>query len=179
MNATDVLDAYLDQHCKSKTVLRGKPPRHGERNKASSSSPKRLSVYESFRRAVGPLPPASSPARRSKEANPAIPTDRRSTQISKQHKGKETPIPLDNTTQRPANVPLAGSARQLQTTSKPAAFPEQHRGAYRGWPKATVKHSNSLPDLLGAARNDHAFFLSSCACPCPLPLSVQLKTQST
>ena len=151
MNATDVLDAYLDQHCKSKAVLRGKPPRHGERNKVSSSSPKSLSAYKSFRRAAGPLSPASSPAWRSKEANPAIPTDRRSTQISKQHKGKETLVPLDNTAQRSANVPLAGSACKQQIASVPSASPEQHKRANRGWPKATIRHGNSLLDLSGAA----------------------------
>lgn len=171
MNATDVLDAYLDQHCKrsfqsSKTVLRGKPPCHGEQNKTSSSSPKRASAYGSLRKAPGPLSPASSPAKRSKEANPAIPTDEGSAQISKQHKLKDTPNPMNNTAQRcAASMPLAGRACQQQTASKPSASAEQRKGAYRGWPKAEVKRSITLPVLSGAARDDHASCFSSCPCP--------------
>ena len=158
MNATDVLDAYLDQNCKrsfqsSKSVLRGKPPRHGERTKTSSLSPKRVSACESLRKAAGPLSPANSCARRIKEANLATLTDRRSTQISKQHKVKETPHPFNNTAQRSASEPLASSARQ-----QPSTFPEELKEAYKGWPKAAVKHGTSLPILSGAARDEHAIF---------------------
>lgn len=167
MNATDVLDAYLDQNCKrsfqsSKSVLRGKPPRHGERTKTSSLSPKRVSACESLRKAAGPLSPANSRARRIKEANLAILTDRRSTQISKQHKVKETPHPFNNTAQRSASVPLASSARQ-----QPSTFPEEHKEAYK---KAAVKHGTSLPILSGAARDEHATFSITFYCLYAPPL---------
>ena len=163
MNATDVLDAYLDQHCKrsfqsSTNVLRGKPPRHGERNKTSSSSPKRVLAHESLRKAAGPLSPASSPARRIRQENPAIPTNRRSTQISKQHKVKETSPALNRTAQRSVSVPLATSAPQQQIASEPSTSSERHKVACRGWPKAAVKHGG-LPILSGAAPEYHVFLI--------------------
>lgn len=155
MNATDVLDAYLDQHCKrsfqsSKSMLRGRPPRHGERNKAIRSSPKHVKASD-----AGSLSPFSSPARRSNDATPAIPRDTRSIQTSKQHSSKAASNPLHKTPERSASMPVAG---QQQTASTPSASPTQHKEAYRRWQKAEVEHSSSLPVLPGPAHLDHASF---------------------
>lgn len=145
MTATDVLDAYLDQHCKSsfqssKTMLRGRPLRHGERNKPSRSSAKQLKASDD-----GPF---SSPARRSQDANPALHSDRRSSQTCKQHTSKEASIPTHKTPQRSASVRIAG---QQQTASKSSAPLTQYKETYRRWEKAEVGHSSSLPALSGAA----------------------------
>ena len=167
MNATDVLDAYLDQHCKrsfqsSKSMLRGRPPRHGGRNKASRSSPKHVKSSD-----AGPLSPFSSPARRSKDANPATPRDTKYLQTSKQHSSKAAINPLHKTPQRSASVPTPG---QQQTASKPSASLTQHKEAYRRWQKAEVRHSSSLPVLSGAAHHARASSLPPCFYPAPPPL---------
>ena len=153
MNATDVLDAYLDQHCKrsfqtSKNLLRGKPPRHGLRARSGSSS---INPSELLPNAAWPLSPTSGPARRSKAAGPAK-GDRGSAEVRKHQKMTEKSAPNPNIIKHSTKM-------QQQTAPQPSASYKQPKEAPEGWQKAEVKLHNRLPASSGEACYYHRMMI--------------------
>ena len=154
MSATDVLDAYLDQHCKrtfqsSKSVLRGRPPRHGGRSKSTTSSFKHCPASEPLSRAAQPASPASKIAKSFQNRAHADLLRGNTAAADKSPKLAAMSSRPDKVAKRTSSLPLLGSHKGHQTPQKPSISPQHDEHSTVRGQKASLEHTHSSPVIHG------------------------------
>lgn len=157
MNATDVLDAYLDQYCNRSSRHRHctKPPRHGVRPKGSSSAKKPLPASELLPIAAPPLSPGRTPAQRHKAADVEVLNTTALVGVSRKDQVPQAAVSI---AKQCALLQLAGNLSQQQISRQPSESPQPHKeapGPRRH--KAKVVLGNGLPALYGEIRFEACF----------------------
>lgn len=153
MSATDVLDAYLDQHCKrtfqsSKNVLRGRPPRHGVRSKSITSLTRQSPGSEPLFRAAQPLSPASKPAKNSNGCAHADLPDYTAAADRPSKLAAVSSVP-DKPAKRMSSPLLPDNHSGHQATQKQSVSPQHSQQGTAREQKTSLWRTNSSPTVYG------------------------------